>query len=204
MSERSNEEKLRILKERLAQIQEKKETHQEDKVENKKIIAPIIEEDLVNGNEIDPILPTLKKPENKNTRLKYFLIFFFVSLLGYGMYVFVSGTVTLETLFSSKETKEDSQEILNNKDLVYYQSEFNGQYIVLLNSYESITDANFEVKQLVNEGYDCNVFQLSGVSNSEEEIFQTYIGPFNKLEEANQYLKSSDVIQNFGEIITLQ
>ena len=50
-----------------------------------------------------------------------------------------------------------------------------------------------EVKQLVNEGYNCNVFQLSGVSNSEEEIFQTYIGPFNKLEEnLNQYLKSSE------------
>ena len=53
----------------------------------------------------------------------------------------------------------------------------------------SVIDANFEVKQFVNEGYDCNVFQLSGVSNSEEEIFQTYIGPFNKLEEANQYLE---------------
>ena len=51
---------------------------------------------------------------------------------------------------------------------------------------------NSEVKLLVNEGYNCNVFQLSGVSNSEEEIFQTYIGPFNKLEELNQYLNSSE------------
>ena len=49
----------------------------------------------------------------------------------------------------------------------------------------------------MNEGYNCNVFQLSGVSNSEEEIFQTYLGPFDKLEEANQYFRSSDKRQKF-------
>ena len=204
MSERTNEDKLRILQERLAQIQEKKEAHQEDKVENKKHIAPTIEEDLVNGHEIDSILPNPRKPKNKRTGLKYFILFFSLSLFGYGMYVFMYGTVKLESLFSYKEKKELSEEVLNNKDLVYYQSEFNGKYIVLLNSYESAIDANFEVKQLVNEGYNCNVFQLSGVSNSKKEIYQTYIGPFNKIEEANQYLNSSEEIQNTGQIITLQ
>ncbi|MAO71207.1 MAG: hypothetical protein CMD02_01700 [Flavobacteriales bacterium] len=204
MSERTNEEKLRILQERLAQIQEKKERKKEDKVDNKKHVAPVFEEDLVNENEIDPISPTPREPKNKSTRLKYFIIFFIISILGYGMYVFMFGSGISESFFSSNEIKEVAEEILDNEEIVYYQSDFNGKYIILLNSFESVSDANFEVKQFVNEGYDCNVFQLSGVSNSKEEIFQTYIGPFNKLEEANQYLNSSDRTQNTGKIITLQ
>ena len=39
---------------------------------------------------------------------------------------------------------------------------------------------------------------------TKKEIYQTYIGPFNKIEEANQYLNSSEEIQNTGQIITLQ
>ena len=58
------------------------------------------------------------------------------------------------------------------------------------------------LQNLVNEGYSCDVFYLPGVSNSKEKIFQTYIGPFNKLEEANQYLNSSEGVQNSGKIIT--
>ena len=125
---------------------------------------------------------------------------FVLSLFGFGIYQFVD----LESIFSFKEVKEEYEEVLNNKDLVYYKSEFEGNYIILLNSFVNVIDANAEVNKLVDEGYNCNVFQLSGVSNSEDEIFQTYIGPFNKLEEANQYLKSSEIIQNSGKIITLQ
>ena len=136
MSERTNEDKLRILQERLTNSR-KKRAHQETKVENKKHVPPTIEEDLVNGHEIDSILPNPRKPKIRVTGLKYFILFFSLSLFGYGMYVFMYGTVTLESLFSYKEKKE-YEEVLNNKDLVYYQSEFNGKYIVLLNSYESM------------------------------------------------------------------
>lgn len=200
MSDKTNEEKLRILQERLAQIQEKKETDQKTQVENNKHVAPVFEEDLVNKKKIEPILPTPRQPRNKSNGIKYFIIFFVLSLFGFGIYQFVD----LESIFSFKEVKEEYEEVLNNKDLVYYKSEFEGNYIILLNSFVNVIDANAEVNKLVDEGYNCNVFQLSGVSNSEDEIFQTYIGPFNKLEEANQYLKSSEIIQNSGKIITLQ
>ena len=110
----------------------------------------------------------------------------------------------MESIFSFKTVNEEVEKNLNNEDLVYYKSEFNGNYIILLNSFENVIDANSEVKLLVNEGYNCNVFQLSGVSNSDQEIFQTYIGPFNKLEETNQYLNSSEMTKNSGKIITLK
>ena len=200
MSDRTNEEKLRILQERLAQIQEKKEINQQDKIDNNRHVAPVFEEDLVNKKEIDPILPTSREPRKKINGIKYFIIYCVVSLSAFGIYQFVD----LESIFSLKSVNEEAEKNLNNEDLVYYKSEFNGNYIILLNSFENVFDANSEVKLLVNEGYNCNIFQLSGVSNSEEEIFQTYIGPFNKLEEANQYLNSSEMTKNSGKIITLK
>ena len=52
-------------------------------------------------------------------------------------------------------------------------------------------------------GYKCAVLQLSRVSNSEQEIFQTYLGPFNEKGEANQYLNSTDLTSK-GGVIELQ
>lgn len=198
MSNTTNEEKLRILQERLAQIQQKKEVKQEENFENSKPVAPVFEEDLVNQDKIDPISKTPREPRNKSNGLKYLIILFVLSLLAYGAFEFID----FNSVLSSKESTE--KVIETEVELKYRKSEFNGNYIVVLNSYNDVSIANAEVQNLVNEGYKCDVFQLSGVSNSKDEIFQTYIGPFNKLEEANQYLNSSEGIQNSGEIITLQ
>ncbi|MEJ6748886.1 MAG: SPOR domain-containing protein, partial [Flavobacteriales bacterium] len=90
------------------------------------------------------------------------------------------------------------------KEITYHKSEFNGNYLIILNSFEDITIANAEVQNYISEGYKCDVFQLSAVSDSKEEIFQTYIGPFNKLQEANQYLNSTISIKESGKVIELQ
>ena len=41
MSDKTNEEKLRILQERLASIQQKKEIPQEEKIQQNKPVAPV-------------------------------------------------------------------------------------------------------------------------------------------------------------------
>jgi hypothetical protein len=197
MSDRTNEEKLRILQERLAVIQKKTETKQEERFESTQPVAPVFKEELVNQPNIDPIAPTAREPRNKSNTLRYFIIFFIISLLGYGAFEFID----FDTLLSS-ETKEI--EINEDKEITYHKSEFNGNYLIILNSFKDLTVANAEVLKLVSEGYKCDVFQLSGVSDSEEEIFQTYIGPFNKLKEANQYLNSSISIKEIGKVIELQ
>ena len=58
MSDKTNEEKLRILKERLATIQQKKETNYTEEVKKDKPVAPVFEEDLVNE----------RKPESDSTK----------------------------------------------------------------------------------------------------------------------------------------
>ena len=62
MNDKTNEEKLRILQERLASIQQKKEIQQEEKIQQNKPVAPVFEEELVNHPNIDPIAKTPRQP----------------------------------------------------------------------------------------------------------------------------------------------
>ena len=72
MSDKTNEEKLRILQERLASIQQKKGIQQEEKIQQNKPVAPVFEEELVNQPNIDPIAKTPRKPRNNSSLFKYF------------------------------------------------------------------------------------------------------------------------------------
>ena len=203
MSDKTNEEKLRILQERLSQIQQKEDKKlQEERVENSRPVTPVFEENLITSENIEPIAPTTREPRNKSNFLKYLIIFAVISLTGYYLYDFVDFDFDFEANFGEKEIKKEIVD--ENQEIIYYKSYFSGEYILIINSFNDINLANEEVNELVKEGYNCDVMQLSSVSNSKEEIFQTYIGPFNKLEEANQYLNSSQEILDKGEIIKLQ
>jgi hypothetical protein len=197
MSEKTNEEKLKILQERLATIQHKKEKEQQSITEKNKPVAPVFKEELV---EQSPIQPSIQEPKEKTNSLKYFIIFFIIALVGYGGFK-AYNSINFDKLFSS-ETEEVTTD--KTKEITYHKSEFNGNYLIILNSFEDITIANAEVQNYISEGYKCDVFQLSAVSDSKEEIFQTYIGPFNKLQEANQYLNSTISIKESGKVIELQ
>jgi hypothetical protein len=197
MSERTNEEKLKILQERLATIQHKKEKEQQSITEKNKPVAPVFNEELV---EQSPIQPSIQEPKEKTNSLKYFIIFFIIALVGYGGFESYN-SINFDELFSSETEKITTDK---TKEITYHKSEFNGNYLIILNSFEDITIANTEVHYYISEGYKCDVFQLSGVSDSKEEIFQTYIGPFNKLQEANQYLNSTISIKESGKVIELQ
>ena len=197
MSNKTNEEKLRILQERLATIQKKKDTEKQVEVEKTQPVSPVFKEELVNQTEIEPISKTPRKPRNNNGTFKYFIIFFVITLVGYASTLFID----FNSLFSSNETTEENETVT---DIVYNKSSFNGNYLIILNSFEDQNVANAESQKYITDGYNCEVLQLSGVSNSEEEIFQTYIGPFNKLEEANQFLNSTKEVSEIGKVIELQ
>ena len=85
------------------------------------------------------------------------------------------------------------------------------QEIILhyLNTFDKKELANAEAKNLTETGYNCDVLQLSGVSDSKKEIFQTYIQGknigvgFETKEEAMHYLNSTELISE-GSIFKLQ
>ena len=195
MSDKTNEEKLRILKERLATIQQKEETNHTKEVEKDKPVAPVFEEDLVNE----------RKPESDSTKKKssawkiIFFLILFSSLGGFGYYFYNNDfkieptidnikedfdTLSKEALsFFEEEEEEDDDERKKKKkkdsdnleNIIYTKSSFDGNFIIVLKNFEKEEFANDEAKKLTKKGYNCNVLQLSGVSNSDKEIFQTYI-----------------------------
>ncbi len=89
------------------------------------------------------------------------------------------------------------------KKVIYNKSSFDGNFIIVLNTFDEKELADDEAQSLSEKGYKSGVFLLSDVSNSEEEVVQTYIGPFNKEGEANQYLNSTNLTSK-GGIIELQ
>ncbi|MBT6698857.1 MAG: hypothetical protein HN702_07645 [Flavobacteriales bacterium] len=214
MSDKTNEEKLRILKERLATIQQKKETNYTEEVKKDKPVAPIFEEDLVNE----------RKPESDSTRKKssawkiIFFLILFAFFGGIGYYSYNNDfkmDPTIEnikkdfddmyvSLFGNDNKDEDDKEKKKKKKkVIYNKSSFDGNFIIVLNTFDEKELADDEAQSLSEKGYKSGVFLLSDVSNSEEEVVQTYIGPFNKEGEANQYLNSTNLTSK-GGIIELQ
>ena len=197
MSERTNEEKLRILQDRLATIQNKNEIEQQIKTEQNKPVAPVFKEELVNQPTSKPI--KIQDTKERTFNFKYFIIFFIIILVGYGGFE-VYNTFDFAELFSSEKEQKDEKET----EIIYNKSEFDGNYLIILNDFEDVTKANAEVQYYKNKGYKCDVLMCVDVSDCKEETIQTYIGPFNKLEEANQYLNSTISIKESGNIIELK
>ena len=228
MSDKTNEEKLRILKERLATIQQKEETNHTKEVEKDKPVAPVFEEDLVNE----------RKPESDSTKKKssawkiIFFLILFSSLGGFGYYFYNNDfkieptidnikedfdTLSKEALSFFEEEEDDDDERKKKKktdndqleDVIYNKSSFDGNFIIVLNTFDEKELANAESQNLTETGYNCNVLQLSGVSNSDKEIFQTYIQGknigvgFETKKEARHYLNSTELISE-GSVFKLQ
>lgn len=196
MSDKNNEEKLRILRERLNQIQEKKGTEKKSPVDNEKTRTYKVEESL---NEESPAKPV--KPSKNTNAIKYFILLFGIILLAYLGYEYVD----IDSLSKKNEIineidnniKSDvNEEITDDENLVYYKSDFNGNYIIIISSFIDLDSAKNELNKLKNLHYNCDILQLSGVSNSNKDLFQTYIeGPsdYSFVEdegksEANQWI----------------
>tara|TARA_B100000902_G_scaffold398869_1_gene467280 strand:- start:19607 stop:20194 length:588 start_codon:yes stop_codon:yes gene_type:complete len=195
MTEKSNDEKLKILHERLKVIKEKKE-EQENPISNEKTQnTQVLQKDEENSVKF---VNKQENNKNKNGLIKYLIITILFIVIGYFSIGFIKNND------SPNSMNEDHSEIYDN-EITYQKSEFNGNYIIVLNDFIELSEAEKEVIILKNDGYEAGVFQLSGVSNSKKEIFQTFIGPFNKLQEANQYLKSN--VNNYltgGNVIELK
>ena len=183
MGKKTNEEKLKILQERLATIQKNQDITSETKEKEKN------KEETENTK-----IQSDSVPRKGNGGLKYIIIclsgIFLLTVLGYGGY----------KLYNNSSESEE-----NNQKLIYNKSVWEGKegFIVVINSHKEMSNAKAEVKDLRIEGYECNLFYLPTVSNSQDTVFQTFIGPFEFDSEAKEWLNSPK-INGQGEIFKLQ
>ena len=186
MSDKTNDEKLRILQERLAQIKQKHDSPLPKSQERETVI------------EIASSKNEKTKREGKYLNLSLMRNTLLVGLFAYGIFYGFTNFSSLVSNFSSEEM---------NKELVPAQLEYKfnleGRNIAIVSTLTSITDEG-SAKAMVNDlkvkGFKCDYIYLPEKSNSIEEVYKVFIGPYENEEETNQWAKNLETEFN---IITL-
>ena len=173
MSDRTNDEKLRILQERLAQIKEKQETSLLSRKQQEKIIE-------ITSPEVE-IPAKNKKPLHSSWVAKMIL----VGSVAYGIFY---GYKNIDYKSFSPEIAypEEVKEKVTSTE-IQYNMNLEGNNIAIVNSFEDKSSAKAMVNDLSVKGFKCNYFFLPNKSNSTEEVYKVFIGPYESLEEVNQW-----------------
>ena len=204
MSDKTNDEKLRILQERLAQIKQKSETPapQEAIIE---IEAPapspqrevVIETPEVKAESID-------RQSSNLYWIKYVVIGIgVIGVVAFGIfygYKNIDYFNSLISTFSSEDTVEGIVEETIPSKLTYdFELEESG-VLAIISSFPDSTLAKAMVNNLKVKGYKCDYFFLPENSNSKENVYQVFIGPYDTEEETNQWAQN---LEEAFEIIKL-
>lgn len=183
MSDKSHDEKLRILQERLAQIKQKQEPSVPPRQQREDVIEVATPEIAIPKKESKPI---------SLTWLKYIIIIG----VGYGAFY----TYTNYDLSSSEEVAEN---IVKKDDTIEYKLNLKGNNIAISATFEEENSAKAMVNDLKVKGFKCDYFFLPTQSNGTAEVFKVFIGPYENEEETQQWIDNLDV-ENEISIIHIQ
>jgi len=168
MSDKTNDEKLKILQERLAQIKQKRETTVPPSNQKEEVIEITTHKEYIPPKERAPM---------SFGWVKYVVI---IGALGCGAFFAYNN---IDNLF------------LGGKSTVVLKYNLNmpGEKIAITGSFENESAAKAMVKDLKVKGYKCDYFFLPDKSNSKEEVYKVFIGPYENEEETNQWVKNLEV-----------
>ncbi len=175
MSERTNDDKLRILQERLAQIKKKNETPTPPRFQREEVI--------------EIATPQVETPikEKKPLDLGWVKKVVIVGSVAFGVYY---GYTNID--FNSLVPDLSSEEVVEEQAPfeLEYNLNFTGNQLAIIGSFEDEGSAKAMVNDLKVKGFKCDYFFLPNQSNSTEEIYNVFIGPYENEEETNQWAKS--------------
>ena len=193
MSNLNNEERLKILRARLDEIQQK--NFSTENVENEK-------------EKVDETPSSTDKNTSKSNVLKYVII---SALIGFGLTYLFTNVIDIETKFEFETVKitddssievEEIQEIVEVEENITYNFSFNENFSHLIISTLSYSEeeAKKMADKYTSEGYQASSFYIPDNSNSSQELFKIKIGPYYSLEEAEQW---NSTLEEETEIIAL-
>ena len=193
MSNLNNEERLKILRARLDEIQQKNFSTEDVQNEKEKFVETPTSTD---------------NNSSKSNVLKYVII---SALIGFGLIYLFTNVIDIETKFefeTEKVTDDSSKEVEEIEEIVEVEENISYKFIVNENfshliistlSY-SEEEANKMVDKYTSEGYQASAFYIPDNSNSSQELFKIKIGPYYSLEEAEQW---NSTLEEETEIIAL-
>ena len=172
MSDRTNDEKLRILQERLAQIKQKNETPVPPRLQREEVI------------EIST--PEAKTPikEKKPLNLSWVKKVVIVGSVAYGIF-YGYNNIDFNSFVPDLSSEEVVDEAVPSQ--LEYNFDIEGNQLAIIGSFEEEGSAKAMVNDLKVKGFKCDYFFLPSQSNSTEEVYKVFIGPYENEEETNQW-----------------
>ena len=202
MEHYDNEQRLRILQERLGQIKNKQEARQEQppRVENTPTY-PTYNPKATQSSDED-VIPAEEEKEKKSSGFpsKTFIkLLIFGFLVGGGYYLYTN--FDFNSLLPEKS--KISEQIIPENVVVPLQYSFDfgeAKHLVIIASFEDESLAKTLVEERITEGYTANYFFLPTVSNSDEQVYRVYLGPYFSESEAKQW---AGTLEGESEILNL-
>jgi hypothetical protein len=176
MTDKTNDEKLKILRDRLAQIQDK--STNENSLSDRKDLN--LEKDI--NNSIENSVEITKNKKNNKTVI-YIILFFLVGLSTFFYF--------LENKTADIIEKTDFVTEVVEKEIIY-SIKYKGNNIAVISKFLEESSAKAEVNNLITKGFKADYVFLPEISNSLRKEYQVFIGPYETIEETNQWTKNID------------
>ncbi|MDA7577968.1 cell envelope integrity protein TolA [Flavobacteriales bacterium] len=176
MTDKTNDEKLKILRDRLAQIQDK--STNKNSLSDRKDLN--LEKDI--NNSIENSVEITKNKKNNKTVI-YTILFFLIGLSTFFYF--------LENKTADIIEKTDFVTEVVEKEIIY-SIKYKGNNIAVISKFLEESSAKAEVNNLITKGFKADYVFLPEISNSLRKEYQVFIGPYETIEETNQWIKNID------------
>lgn len=201
MTKRSNEERLKILQDRLAQINQEGKTEKEtvsaeeavqatNPLENTQKIESVQKADTEEVSDSTESTTLSEPPPAQSSRsLLWLRNLLILAGIGFGIYYVYTNLESIKEGFSPSSSDQEEKVVENKEDLFVYNFSFSEEYtcvILLSGNFLDEESAKKVVNQYKEWGLDVNYVFLPDVSNSKEKTYKVYIGPYlEKIEAEN-------------------
>jgi len=205
MEHYDNEQRLRILQERLGQIKNKQEgRHDEQPQADNTPPYPTYNPKATQSSDEDIASKQTEKEKTPSIfPWRRILTLLIIGGFAYGgFYLYENNKLRFDFESVIPETT-NSEPIIEQEVLVplQYSLDFGeAKHLIMIGDFEDESLAKSLVEQKKNEGYTANYFFLPSVSNSKEQIYKVYLGPFFSASEAKQW---ADTLEDESEILNL-
>lgn len=194
MENYDNEQRLRILQERLGQIKSKQEGEREQpKVENTPPY-PTYNPKATQSSDEDVVPAKIEtEQQSSSSAWKKIITLLLIGGLAYGGYYFYENFDFSSLTPEATNTIEPVVEENIVAPLQYTLDFGEAKHIVLLSSFNNEDAARMFADEKTNSGYDASYFFLPAVSNSNKNTYQVYLGPYFSESEAKQWANTLEI-----------
>ena len=188
MENYDNEQRLRILQERLEQINSKQEAEKEQPKVESTPPYPTYNPKATQSSDENIVLDKIEtKEQPSSSAWKKVITLLLIGGLGYGGYFFFENFDFSTFVAESSNTVEPAVEENIVAPLQYTLDFGEAKHLVLLSSFDNEDAAKMFADEKANSGYDASYFFLPEVSNSKKNTYQVYLGPYFSESEAKQW-----------------